>query len=204
MRSINKVILIGNLTRDPEVRTTPGGQNVVTFSLATNREWVTKDGRKQSSTEFHDCVAWANLADICGRFLKKSKLVYVEGYLKTRNWNAPDGQKKFRTEIVVQDLIMLDKKGGTESDEFLPRENDLRSNGSDQGNDEPNEFDSGAAVDPETAGKKMEAAHRPPRRETHQREERQPEKKQPAEETPAQEQNPSVPKTLDIDQDLGL
>ncbi len=125
MRSINKVILIGNLTRDPEVRQTPGGQNVVTFSIATNREWITKDGRRQNSTEFHDLVAWAKLADICEKHLKKSKLVYVEGYLKTRNWTTPEGQKKFRTEIVVQDLIMLDKrqKGADDSEEdYIPEE----------------------------------------------------------------------------------
>lgn len=110
MRSINKVILIGNLTRDPEMRETPSGQKVVTFGLATNRDWVTKDGRKQSSAEFHDVVAWARLADICQQHLKKGKLVYVEGYLKTRSWDTPEGVKKFRTEIVVQDMIMLDKR----------------------------------------------------------------------------------------------
>ncbi len=199
MRSINKVILIGNLTRDPEVRSTPGGQNVVTFSLATNREWITKDGRKQSSTEFHDCVAWANLADICGKFLRKSKLVYVEGYLKTRNWSAPDGQKKFRTEIVVQDLIMLDKKGSAESDQFVPRENE-------HGHEEPNEFDSGSAVNAETAGKKMDPGHRPHREEKRpeasrpQKEENKPAKEESAPAEPAI----SSPRTLDIDQDLGL
>lgn len=120
MRSINKVILIGNLTRDPEMRQTPNGQNVVTFGLATNREWVTRDGRKQNSAEFHDLVAWAKLADICQTYLKKGKLVYVEGYLKTRSWDTPEGIKKFRTEIVVQDMIMLDKKSGEESMDYMP------------------------------------------------------------------------------------
>ena len=118
MRSINKVILIGNLTRDPEMRNTPSGQSVVTFGIATNREWVTKDGRKQSSAEYHDLVAWAKLADICHQYLKKGKLVYVEGYLKTRSWDTPEGVKKFRTEIVVQDMIMLDKKG--EGEDYFP------------------------------------------------------------------------------------
>ena len=116
MRSVNKVILIGNLTRDPEMRETPNGQSVVTFGLATNREWTTKDGRKQNSVEYHDLVAWAKLAEICEQYLKKGKLVYVEGYLKTRSWENPEGVKKFRTEIVVQDMIMLDKRGDEDMD----------------------------------------------------------------------------------------
>lgn len=118
MRSINKVVLVGNLTRDPEMRQTPNGQNVVTFGLATNREWVTNDGRKQQSTEFHDLVAWARLADICNQHLKKGKLVYVEGYLKTRSWDSQEGTKKFRTEIVVQDMIMLDKR--SDGEDYIP------------------------------------------------------------------------------------
>ena len=117
MRSINKVILIGNLTRDPELRQTPNGQNVVTFGLATNREWITKDGTKQTSAEFHDLVAWAKLADICYKYLKKGKLVYIEGYLKTRSWDDKENnKKKFRTEIVIQDMIMLNKRDNSEDD----------------------------------------------------------------------------------------
>ncbi len=110
MRSINKVILIGNLTRDPELRQTPNGQNVTTFGLATNREWTTKNGERNNSAEFHECVAWAHLAEICQKFLKKGNLIYVEGYLKTRNWDSPEGVKKFKTEIVVQDMIRLEKR----------------------------------------------------------------------------------------------
>jgi len=125
MRSINKVIIIGNLTRDPELRQTPNGQNVVTFGLATNREWVTRDGRKQTSAEFHDLVAWAKLAEICHQYLKKGKLVYVEGYLKTRSWDTPEGTRKFRTEIVVQDMIMLDRRG-EDMEDYIP-ENDHES-----------------------------------------------------------------------------
>jgi single-strand DNA-binding protein len=113
MRSVNKVILIGNLTRDPELRQTPSGQSVVAFGIATNREWMTRDGRKMNSAEFHECVAWAKLADICAQYLKKGKLVYVEGYLKTRSWDTPEGVKKFRTEIIVQDMIMLDSPGAS-------------------------------------------------------------------------------------------
>ncbi|MEK7529232.1 MAG: single-stranded DNA-binding protein [Patescibacteria group bacterium] len=111
MRSVNKVILIGNLTRDPEVKQTQSGHSVVTFGMATNREWMTRDNRKDQSTEFHEVVAWAKLGDICAKYLRKGKLVYVEGYLKTRSWAAPDGTKRFRTEIVVQDMIMLEKRG---------------------------------------------------------------------------------------------
>jgi single-strand DNA-binding protein len=124
MRSVNKVILIGNLTRDPELRQTPSGQAVCTFSIATNREWISRDGEKHSLTEYHDLVAWAKLAEICSNHLKKSKLIYVEGYLKTRSWETPEKVKKFKTEIVIQDLIILDRKDNTtySSDEFIPEE----------------------------------------------------------------------------------
>jgi single-strand DNA-binding protein len=137
MRSVNKVILIGNVTRDPELRQTPNGQSVVTFGLATNREWVTRGGQKNNLAEFHDVVAWANLAEICHQYLKKGKLVYIEGYLKTRSWDTPEGVKKFKTEIVVQDMIMLDKRTTTveaeqagenqsenqgEQDDYIPEE----------------------------------------------------------------------------------
>lgn len=117
MRCVNKVILIGNLTRDPELRQTTNGQSIVTFGLATNREWLTKDGRKQQSSEFHELVAWAKLGEICNQYLKKGKLIYVEGYLKTRVKLLPDNTKKFRTEIVVQDMIMLDKKLKSDEEE---------------------------------------------------------------------------------------
>ena len=110
MRSINKVILVGNLTRDPEVRQTPNGQAVTTFGIATNRDWVTRDGQRHTSSEFHEVVAWSKLAEISGQYLKKGKLVYIEGYLKTRSWDTPEGIKKFKTEIVIQDLIMLEKR----------------------------------------------------------------------------------------------
>ncbi|MDA1060292.1 MAG: single-stranded DNA-binding protein [bacterium] len=122
MRSINKVILIGNLTRDPEMRQTPNGQSVTTFGLATNREWMTKESERKSSAEFHECVAWARLAEICEQYLKKGQLVYVEGYLKTRSWDSPEGVKKFKTEIVVKDMIRLEKrsKENGEDMDFLP------------------------------------------------------------------------------------
>lgn len=117
MRCVNKVILIGNLTRDPELRQTVSGQSIVTFGLATNREWMTKDGRKMNSAEYHELVAWAKLGEICNQYLKKGKLIYVEGYLKTRSKVMPDGTKKFRTEIVVQDMIILEKRPKNEEEE---------------------------------------------------------------------------------------
>lgn len=123
MRSINKVIIIGNLTRDPEMRQTPNGQNVTTFGIATNREWLTKDSEKKSSAEFHECVAWARLAEICEQYLKKGQLVYVEGYLKTRSWDSPEGVKKFKTEIVVKDMIRLEKRPKEEHEaDYIPEE----------------------------------------------------------------------------------
>lgn len=118
MRSVNKVILIGNLTRDPELRQTSNGQNIVTFGLATNREWITSTEEKKNSAEFHECVAWARLAEVCSKYLKKGKLVYVEGYLKTRSWDTEEGIRKFKTEIVVEDMIMLDKR--SDGDEYVP------------------------------------------------------------------------------------
>lgn len=126
MRSVNKVILIGNLTRDPEMRQTSNGQMVTTFCIATNREWVTKENEKHGLAEYHDIVAWARLAEICNKYLKKGKLVYVEGYLKTRSWDTPEGVKKFRTEVVAQDMIMLEKRPrGEEGEDYIPEGDDV-------------------------------------------------------------------------------
>lgn len=116
MRSVNKVILIGNLTRLPELKSTASGQSIVTFGLATNRQWTTSSGEKRTSAEFHECVAWAKLAEICNSYLKKGMLVYVEGYLKTRSWDMEDGTRRFRTEIVLQDMIILEKRGDGSDD----------------------------------------------------------------------------------------
>lgn len=123
MRSVNKVILIGNLTRDPDLRRTPNGQPVCTFGLATNREWVSKDANKHSLAEFHELVAWANLAEICGKYLRKGKLIYIEGYLKTRSWDTPEGIRRHKTEIVVQDMIMLEKRQHDDAGmDYVPQE----------------------------------------------------------------------------------
>ncbi|MDP3985415.1 MAG: single-stranded DNA-binding protein [bacterium] len=108
--TLNKVMIIGNLTRDPEVRTTPNGQQVASFGVATSRQWTNQQtGQKQEQTEFHNVVAWGKLADICGQFLGKGRKVYVEGRLQTREWEGQDGAKRQRTEIVAEQMIMLDR-----------------------------------------------------------------------------------------------
>jgi len=102
--NFNKVIILGNLTRDPEVKALPSGQNVVNFSIATNRIYTDKSGQKQQTAEFHNIVAFGKLADICGRFLSKGKMVLVEGRLQTRSWQAQDGSKRYRTEIIMENM----------------------------------------------------------------------------------------------------
>lgn len=109
-RSLNKVMLIGNLTRDPEMRYTPQGTAVCTFGLATNRTWTTESGEKKEDAEFHNLVAWNKLAEICSQLLKKGRKVYVEGRLSTRSWQGQDGSQKQRTEVVISDMVILDKK----------------------------------------------------------------------------------------------
>lgn len=109
-RSLNKVMLIGNLTRDPEMRYTPQGAAVCTFGVATNRDWKTESGEKKEDVEFHNVVAWNKLAEICSQLLKKGRKVYVEGRLATRTWQAADGAQKNRTEVVISDMVILDKK----------------------------------------------------------------------------------------------
>lgn len=107
MFSLNRAQLIGNLTRDPEVRTTPSGQNVASFAVATNRRWTTQQGETQDATEFHEIVAWGKLAEVSQQILQKGKKVYVEGRLQTRNWDAPDGSKRQRTELIAENIIAL-------------------------------------------------------------------------------------------------
>lgn len=109
---LNRAQLIGNVTRDPEVRTTAGGQNVCTFGIATNQQWTDAQGQKQQRTEFHNIVAWAKLADICKLYLSKGRKVYVEGRLQTREWETQDAQKKRTTEIVAENMILLDRPSG--------------------------------------------------------------------------------------------
>ena len=126
-RSLNKVSLIGNLTRDPELRYTPQGTAVCTFGLATNRQWTTEGGEKKEDAEFHRIVAWNKLAELCSQLLAKGRKVYVEGRLQTRTWTGKDEVQRTTTEIVISDMIILDsRRGGTEgapADDFnVPEE----------------------------------------------------------------------------------
>ncbi len=107
-KSVNKVILIGNLGRDPEVKYTPSGTAVAKFSIATNERFKDKSGEWQDRTEWHNIVAWQRLAEIAGEYLKKGRSVYVEGRLQTRSWDDKEsGQKKYMTEVVANDLVLL-------------------------------------------------------------------------------------------------
>ena len=112
-RSLNKVMLIGNLGKDPEVRYTSAGVPVATFSLATSDSWKDQDGNTQEKTEWHNIVAWRKLAEICGEWLKKGKKVYIEGRIQTRSYDDKNtGQKRYITEIVADQMLMLDSAGG--------------------------------------------------------------------------------------------
>jgi single-strand DNA-binding protein len=108
MKSVNKVILLGNLTRDPELRYTEHSKAVCSFGLATNRNWTTETGKKREEPEYHRLVAWEKLAEFCDKYLSKGRKVYVEGRLQTRSFTAKDGTEKTATEIVVDDLVLLD------------------------------------------------------------------------------------------------
>lgn len=109
-RGLNKVMLIGRLGRDPEMRYTPSGRPVTTFSLGTNRSWTTPEGTKRTETEWFNVVAWSNLAEICKQYLVKDRLVYIEGRLQTRHWEDQEGNKHSSTEIVANEMIMLDDR----------------------------------------------------------------------------------------------
>ncbi|MCB9077152.1 MAG: single-stranded DNA-binding protein [Anaerolineaceae bacterium] len=106
-RGLNKVMVIGNMGRDPEMRYTPSGKPVTSFSLASSRSWVAPDGERREETEWFNVVAWGGLAEICNQKLYKSQQVYVEGRLQTRSWEDDNGQRHFRTEIVASDMIIL-------------------------------------------------------------------------------------------------
>lgn len=130
--NLNKAMIIGNVTRDPEVRTTPSGQSVANFGVATNLVWTDQSGQKQEKAEFHNVVAWRRLAEIAGQYLKKGGRVYVEGRLQTRTWDDQNGVKRNRTEIIAENLIMLDRpgqsnantgRGSNEAAQVAPKDN---------------------------------------------------------------------------------
>ncbi len=112
---LNKATIIGRLTADPESRTTPTGQTVVSFSVATNLVWKDSNGEKKEKTEFHNIVAWRKLAEIITQYLKKGSQIYLEGRLQTRSWEDQNGVKKYRTEIIADNMIMLGSKSDNAS-----------------------------------------------------------------------------------------
>lgn len=113
-RGLNKVMIIGNLGRDPEMRYTPSGKPVTSFSVAVSRSFVKPEGERTEVTDWFNVVAWGRLAEICSQYLTKGSMVYVEGRLETRSWEGDNGQKHFRTEVVASDVNILDRKGRPE------------------------------------------------------------------------------------------
>lgn len=129
MNSLNKVQLIGNLTADPIIKETPGGKKVANFSLATNRIWKDASGMKQEQVEYHNVVVWDWLAELAEKYLVKGKKAYIEGRLQTRSWDDPSGQKKYRTEVIADNIILLSSAnegssygGGSASYDSAPSE----------------------------------------------------------------------------------
>jgi single-strand DNA-binding protein len=147
-RSLNKVFLIGNLTRDPEMRYTNSGTPVVTFGMATNKSWKDSDGETKELAEFHNLVAWNKMAEICQQLLAKGMKVFIEGSLNTRSWEGDDGVTRYKTEIRVDEMILLDSKGkqgagingdmqeGKDKKEEAPAKEEKEETSEEEGNDE--------------------------------------------------------------------
>ena len=112
-RGLNKVMIIGQIGHDPDMRYTPSGKPVTSFSVTVTRNWVTAEGERREATEWFNVVAWGNLAEICNQYLRNGRRVYVEGHLQTRSWEDQTGQKHFRTELVANEMIMLDGRPGS-------------------------------------------------------------------------------------------
>ncbi len=121
--NLNKVFILGNLTRDPELRQTPSGQNVATFGVATNRMWTNQSGVKQNQTEFHNVVLWGRLAEIAHQYLAKGRLVLIEGRLNTRTWQDQSGQKRYRTEIIAENMQLGPRFASASSPPQTPPQN---------------------------------------------------------------------------------
>lgn len=119
VRGLNKVMIIGRLGREPEMRFTASGRAVVSFNVATSRGWTNGDGERQEETEWFHVVAWGGLAELCKKRLHKGDQVYVEGRLQTRSWESPEGQRHYRTELVAQELIFLSQDGAADEDDLL-------------------------------------------------------------------------------------
>jgi single-strand DNA-binding protein len=125
-RGLNKVLLIGHLGSDPEMRYTPSGRPVTSFSLATSRSWTSPEGERREETEWFNIVSWGNLAEICKQYLSKGQQIYIEGRLQTRGWEDETGKKHFRTEVVANEMIMLsNRRSGEGADTYHDRDYDL-------------------------------------------------------------------------------
>lgn len=135
--NLNRAQIIGNLTRDPETRTTPNGQQVSSFSIATTYAYKDASGQKVEKPEYHNIVAWGKLAEICGQFLAKGRKVYAEGRLQTREWTGQDGQKRMRTEIIAENVILLDRPGAPGAGGSMPRAAGSGSGGGSMQSEEP-------------------------------------------------------------------
>lgn len=128
-RGLNKVMIIGRMGRNPEMRYTPSGKPVTSFSVVTNRSWVNAEGERREDTEWFNVVAWGNLAEICKQYLTKGQQLYVEGRLQTRGWEDQDGKKHYRTELVASEMIILGERRGPEAaEESLAGEAEFESN----------------------------------------------------------------------------
>lgn len=137
-RCLNKVILIGNLTRDPELRYTPEGIPVCTFGIATNRSWFTTDGQKKEEVQYHRIVAWQKLAELCAKILTKGKKVYLEGRLTYRTFTGKDNQEKNITEIVLDDFVSFDNRKKELNNEEEVKEDLTKNEEGDKKNEETN------------------------------------------------------------------
>ena len=112
--TLNRAMIIGNTTRDPEMRTTATGQAMATFGIATNRVYMDKNGQRQEEVEFHDIIAWGKLGEICGQYIRKGKKIYLDGRLNTRSWDDPAGFKRYKTQIIAENMILLDRLPATD------------------------------------------------------------------------------------------
>ncbi len=157
-RSLNKVELIGNLTRDPELRYTPSGTAVCTFGVATNREWTDSSGQHNEEAEFHNIVAWAKLAEICDQILHKGRKVYLEGRISTREWEGKDGQDRKTVEIVIDEMIAFGKGQYGDNDESEDEEDGMDLDTSDLVEEEAQGEEKNEEEKPKEADKDEDAA----------------------------------------------
>ncbi|MEN8241695.1 MAG: single-stranded DNA-binding protein [Chloroflexota bacterium] len=139
-RGLNKVLIIGHLGRDPEMRYTPSGRPVTTFSVATSRNWNTADGEKRSETEWFNVVSWGSLAEICKQYLSKGQQVYIEGRLQTRRWEDDDGHRRSSVEIVAKEMIMLGERKKKNTQDGEPLDENADAFDSNEVLDEEDEF----------------------------------------------------------------